>query len=108
MAFPLLNLDCKRERCVEERLCLQLRNGDGDAEAGLQGGVEDGLSGSSKGSLPAGPPFHSDAGPATDALWSPLPSRHEAFCGKGKFGREEKEEDGGEGGDHSVQGVGVQ
>ena len=86
-----------------------MRNGDGDAEAGHQGGVEDGLGRPSKGPLSAGACFNSDAGPATDALWSPLPSRHEAVRGKGEFGGEEKEQERGKGGDdHAVQGVGVQ
>ena len=107
--FCFRYLDCEREGCVEERLCLQLGDGDGDAEPGHQGCVEDGLGGASEGPLPAGARLNCHAWPAADVLWGPLPSRQHAVCGKGKFGREEKDEDGGEGGgDHAVQGLGVQ
>ena len=103
-----LYLDSKREGCVEERLRLQLGDGDGDAEPGGHPGVEESLGGASEGAMPAGACLNSHAWPAPDVLWGPLPSRHQV-CGKGKFGREEKDEDRGEGGgDHAVQGLEVQ
>ena len=101
-------LYCKRKWRVEESLRLQLRNRDGDAEAGDQGGVKDRLGRSSKRSPPACSCLNSYARFTTNVLWGALPSFHEAFCGKGKFWRQEKDQERGEGGDHAVQGVGVQ
>ena len=97
------------EGCVEEGFCLQLRDGDGDAEASRHIGVQVGLRCASESSTPACSCLHLHARPTTDALRSSLPAGHEAVGGEGDPGRHEEDEEGGEGdGDHPVQGVNVQ
>ena len=97
------------EGCVEKGFCLQLRDGDGDAEASRHIRVQVGLRCSSKSSTSACSCLHLHTWPTTDALRSSLPAGHEAVGGEGEPGRDEEDEEGGEGdGDHPVQGVNVQ